>query len=270
MNKIQIPTIIALLFLIAGVAAGVLSVQTEQVDEISASGNPTPKNVRVSNISGFSASISWTTDAKTNGFVVWDDDEALGRKTVNQNGNKGHAHHLAINDLNPSRKYYFEIISAGKRSDNNGIPWQFKTGPTLPAPKSSRFASGKVLSTTGHPVENALVYLSVGGSSLLSTTTGEGGSWLIPISNARDTNLTSYKTINKNSLVEISVFAGTVYGNASAQVYPHSANSMPPIILGSFHDFKSLSSSGEGSVPSADLDLPTEPYESKFKFEEEV
>ncbi len=270
MNKIQIPTIIALLFLIAGVAAGVLSVQTEQVDEISASGNPAPKNVRVSNISDSSASISWTTEGETNGFVVWDDDETLGQKTLDQNYTKGYTHSLEINNLNPSRKYYFEIISAGKRSDNNGIPWQFKTGPTLPTPKSSKFASGKILTTTGRPAENALVYLSVGGSSLLSTTTGEDGSWLMPISNARDASLAFYKTINENSLIEISVFAGTAYGNASAQVYPDSANSIPPIILGGFHDFKSLGSGGEDSVPSADVNLPTEPYESKFKFEGET
>jgi hypothetical protein len=116
--------------------------------------------------------------------------------------------------------------------------------------------SGTVLASTGDAAKNALVYLTVGGSSPLSTITSQNGSWVISISSARTSDLDSFVTIDATTtLLEISANAGAE-GVSTAQIYPQSAKPVPSLILGSTHDFKSLPPSEVSEVPRASVELP--------------
>lgn len=70
-KKSKIPTILAIVILLAGTFAGVFYLNFRQVFKIGASTSAQPKDVRISNISDNSATISWTTDSQTSDFLSW-------------------------------------------------------------------------------------------------------------------------------------------------------------------------------------------------------
>jgi hypothetical protein len=70
-KKKNIPTILGIILLLAGIFAGVFLLRNTQIFQSSASPNISPKEVRVGSISDTSATISWITDDSTEGFVSY-------------------------------------------------------------------------------------------------------------------------------------------------------------------------------------------------------
>jgi hypothetical protein len=258
MKRSTIPTLIGVLILIIGLAAGIFLVQSRNIFRLGASAENTPKDVRTSNFSDTSFTVSWTTDKETSGFVLWGEKEDLLSKVENDEVTpNGLTHSVTIRNLKAETNYFFKINSGGTEFDNNGVVWKVITGPSLTPPIQTIIISGSVLTQTGAPSANSLVYVSVGGS-LLSSLTSQSGTWVVPLSSARTQDLQNFLTINESTtLLEISVQAG---GDqvATAQIYPQSAKPAPAIILGQTHDFKSLPPSPEGEIPKASIGLPTE------------
>lgn len=258
--------------LVFGLAAGVFLVRNQNIFRLGASAEFAPKDVRVSNVTDNSATISWVTDRQTSGFVKWGDEQgSLDKTELDELTSQSLTHTLTIRQLTPETIYYFKINSGGEDFDNSQIPWQITTGPALDTPLKTNLVSGSVLSSSGAPAKNSLVYITVGGGSPLSTITSEEGNWVIPVSNARNQDLTGFIIIDeKNSLIEISVNAG-LDGVASAQIYPQSAKPTPTIILGQVHDFKNLEPSEVSDIPKASIGLPDEATPSSgFEVEEKT
>lgn len=272
MRKSKIPTIIGLFTLILGLAAGVLLVRNQNIFRLGAAAEFAPKDVRISNITDTSFTISWITDRETSGFVKWGKGAtSLDKTELDELKDQSFVHLLTLRGLIPQTTYFFKINSGGGDFDNNGIAWQVTSGATLEIPSKTNLVSGSVLTSTGQPAKNVLLYLTVGGGSLLSTITSQNGSWVIPLSQARTQDLSSYVAVNeKNTLIEISVNAGPE-GVASAQIYPQSARPAPSIILGDTHDFKNLPPSEVSEIPKASIGLPEETTPlSKFEVEEKT
>jgi hypothetical protein len=264
MKKIgRIPTIIGIVFLIFGIAAGVILVNNQQIFRLGASSEASPKNVRLSNISSSSLTISWLTDKETVSFVKWGKSEnALDKTEIDEIAENGFVHSTTIRNLQASTSYFFKINAAGTDFDNNGVVWEVKTGPAIQEILSANFISGNVITPTGTPAKNALVYVTVGGSNLLSTVTSQNGNWTISLTSARSSDLTTPAQISaQSSLIEISVNDGPV-GVATAQIYPQSARPVPPIILGEVHDFKNLPPSPVNEIPNAQIGVPNIATES--------
>lgn len=272
MKKSKIPTIIGLFILVFGLAAGVLLVRNQNIFRLGAAAEFAPKDVRISNITNTSFTISWITDKETSGFVKWGKSTtSLDKTELDELKDQSFTHLLTLKGLTPQTTYFFKVNSGGEDFDNNGIAWQVTTGQTLESPSKTNLVSGSILTSTGQPAKNALLYLTVGGGSLLSTITSDNGSWVIPLSQARAQDLSSYMVIDeKNTLIEISANAGTE-GVASAQVYPQSARPVPSIILGDTHDFKNLPPSEVSEIPKASIGLPdTAMPSSGFEVEEKT
>jgi hypothetical protein len=256
-KKSTIPTILGIVVLIIGIATGVLLIESRRVFKLGATPEVTPKNVRITNISDSSFTVFWTTDKETKGFIQWGERvSVLGKIATDSIKVASSTHSVTLGALAPLTPYYFKINSDGTDFDNSGIPWQVKTGPRLATPPVGSVIFGTVLTPAGLPATNSLVYVTVGGSSPLSTITQDNGSWILPISASRDQSLASYIIINETStLVEISVQAGPA-GVASAQIYPASSRPVPPITLGQVHDYKNLPPGKPGEVPKASVGLP--------------
>jgi hypothetical protein len=272
MKKSKIPTIIGILLLVAGLAAGVFLVRNNQLFRLGASQEGIPKDVRITNISDNSFSVSWVTQKAVIGFASWGDSPTgLSKTEVDEFEKVSYTHNLSIRGLTADKTYYLKINSGGAEYDNNGTAWQIKTGPALSSATQQITVSGSVLTPTGTGAENALVYLTVAGSSPLSTTTSKNGSWVMPISSARSQDLTSLVTIDeKSSLIEISINAGPE-GVTAAQIYPQSAKPVPPITLGKTQDFRSLPISTTSDIPKASIGLPDEATPSSgFKVDENL
>lgn len=256
MKNEKIPTILGLIAVTVGLIAGVLVVEQRQTIKLFASADATPKNVRITNIDSSSFTVSWTTTKQSVGFVKWGSQkDSLPNKTSDEDS-LNHVHSHTVTNLLPSTTYYFILVSEDTMFDNNNIPWEVKTGPELPLPFTSHAASGTVVDSVGNPVSNALVYVTVGGGSPLSTKTSENGNWFLPISRSRNQNLLTYVPIAEEStLIEIHVQTGKDI-STSAQLYPIIAQNSPPIVIGQANNFKNLTPIDTDEVPHASIQLP--------------
>ena len=269
MNQSKIPTIIGIVILVAGLALGVFLIRTQNIFRLGATAEAMPKDVRITNITDTSLSVSWTTDKKTTGFITWGESEGkMGNVDEDELQGDNYTHYVTVIGLSPQTPFFFKINSDGADFDNNGIPWKTQTGPAINTPSSSSTISGNLLTAQGTPAENALIYVTVGGASALSTTTSKDGSWVITISPLRTSDLTSAFNINENTdVIEISAIAGPE-GTSSAEIYLMAARPVPPMILGQTHNYKNAPTSTTGELPKATLELPqTATRESKFESE---
>jgi hypothetical protein len=257
MKKSKIPTIIGLVVLVFGLAAGVYLVKNTTFFRLGASEEDAPLDVRITNTTDNSFTVNWVTSKQNTGFIKYGEVENnLSKIDTDDLGTSGYTHTSTINGLAPEKTYFFKINSGGADFDNNGLAWQINTGPTIPTNPKQLTISGSVLKQTGQPAENAIVYVTVAGSSTLSSTTSKNGSWVIPLGSARTQDLSAFILIQESSsLLEISINAGAD-GVASAQIYPQSSRPVPAITLGTTNDFKSNPPSTNDGSPTANLSIP--------------
>jgi hypothetical protein len=256
-KKPTIPTILGIIILLAGIFAGVFALRNAQIFKIGASTDISPKDIRVSNITDNSTTISWTTDKETSGFIAWGQSQGDTSKVAQEDSTsqKYFSHSISLSGLSPNTNYFYKINSDGTSFDNGGIPWQFTTGVTLDINKNSILLSGTIINATGAPEVKSLVYANVG-SYLLSTLTSDAGNFVFQLGSARTTDLTNYAQIDiVSTLVQISVVAPPD-GVASAQIFPQSGNPVPTIIVGQVYDFRSSPANNQGGSPNANLNLP--------------
>lgn len=245
MKKAKIPTIIGIIILILSLAAGVIFVQNRQLFRLGATGQNSPRDVRISNTTSNSFSVNWITDTKTTGFIKYGNSVGSMTNTKTEESPvSGYTHLVNITELSPQTNYFFKINSEGSDFDNNGVTWQ---GQTVAAQDTNQptLISGNVILATGGAAKNSIVYVTVG-AKLFSALTSQNGSWIISL----PTNI-----YNANSLLEISALNGQ--GEVStAQIYSKSAIPVPTMIFGQTHDFKNLPPSESSDTPEASLGIP--------------
>jgi hypothetical protein len=265
-KKNKIPTILGILILLVGVFAGVTLLSMNQVFKIGASATATPKDVRISNITDTAATISWITEGKTTDFITWGDSQETVNKVEKESetDQKFATHSINLTSLKANTSYFYKINSDGNSFDNNGIPWQFTTGGQLPPTQNSLPISGSVITASGQPSVRALVYVTIDGY-LMSTLTSDSGSFVLQLGSARSSDLASYaQTDPAKTLLTVSIQAEDGEA-ASAQIFPQSANPIPPLVLGQTQDYRNLQPNQGGQNPSSNLNLPANTTgESKF------
>lgn len=169
-----------------------------------------PQEIKVSNISDNSFTISWLTGKPTTGFIKYGS-EAL-EETVQDDRDSGSqqlrtTHHVTLKNLEPGKTYYYKIFSGPEVFDNQGKPFTQVTAPTTENPPAvPEPVFGKVVTPEGAAASEALVYLQINGGSLLSGYTREGN-WLITLNNARTKDLTDYLSLGDVDLVSLEVKA---------------------------------------------------------------
>lgn len=268
-RNIKLPTIIGIIVLILGVGAGVVLVQFRSIFRIKASPDMIPQDVRISNVSDNSFTASWVTEKETVGFVKWGENTP-DQTTQEEGSTPAFIHSIDVRGLAPNTPYSFKINSDGEDFDNSGIAYQVQTGPAITTASSTTgVLSGTVVTATNNPVGGAVVFITATGIAPTSAVTSENGNWVVPTSQIRSVNLTSYvDVVLNNPLLEIFVQGGP-NGVATAQIYASAAESIPPIILGQTNDFKSQSPPPQTDIPGAQINLPQESTPSSgFEVEE--
>lgn len=265
MRSIKIPTLIGIVILIIGIVAGVVLIQYRQIFKLGAAGEAAPKDVRVTNVTDTSFTVSWITNKVASGAVLFGESGTnLDRAEEDELG-AGFTHTATLRNLKPQATYSFKINSGGESFDESGVPWNIKTGATISDSPKSNLISGSLFAATGEPTQASLVYVAIGGT-LLSTTTSKNGSWVIQLSNARSLDLSNYLEIDeKTTLLEISANAGPE-GVSQAKVYPQSARPIPLMILGQTYDLRSLGPSQNPESPEASVEIPEGPSEGESGF----
>ncbi len=270
-KKNNIPTILGIIVLFIGVFAGVFLLRTNQIFKIGADATIVPKDVRVSNISDSTATVSWITEAQSTSFISYGETENVNTIIKESEGDqKFFTHSITITGLKASTPYFYKINSDGTNFDNNGIPWQFTTGSKISESQKTISVSGGVITASGQPSKRAIVYVTINGY-LLSTLTSDAGSFVMQLGSTRTSNLSQYADIITNqTLLDVSIEAegGEM---ASVKIFPESANPIPTIVLGQNQDYRNLKPKVAGDNPNADLSLPGDSTsESKFNVTDKI
>lgn len=244
----KLPTILGVIVLLVGMFAGIYLINSKQVFKLSANVEAIPKNVRFTNITNDSITLTWTTDIESKGFIKWGNSEStLSKVAIENNANKSFVHSTNIFGIQNNSDVYFKINSEGNDYDNDGIAWQSKTSSQKIIGDQKIIASGTILSTDGSSPAKAIVYLTINGDNLSGITSDEG-SYIIPIS--------SYiENIADSTVVEISINAG-LNGSSKAIAYPQSIKAIPTIIIGKTYDFRSLEIKDTDTLPESKLSIP--------------
>ncbi len=262
MKKVKIPTLIAILVMVLALSAGLIFINREQIFKLSAQVDSTPNDVKISNITDSSFTVSWITAKETSGFLTWGENKtSLNKNASDEIGTQSYTHFIDIKNLTAGKTYYFKINSAGTLyGQNKNEPWSVTTGVALKEEDSANpMISGSVVTATGNPAPYALVFVNIEGAAPISTFTSVNGNWLINLKQLRTNDLNNLLPVNNNTLLEILAQAGAL-GVASAQIYAPAAIKTPPIILGQVNDFKNLVLNQDESDHSltADIKAPAE------------
>jgi len=262
----QIPTLVGILILGIATILGVFLINKTQTFSLRATPQVSPEQVRITNISETSFSVSWTTQTTAKGFIIFGETSQLGQTALDDQDEGTETqkeyliHHVTLKNLKPSTKYFFKINSGGKAFDNSGQPYEVTTAPTLnlSLPESDT-AYGMILEPEGGPVKGVVVYLSLANTTPLSSLTKTDGTWMIPLSMARTINLANYSSYDKELQIEEIFVQGGNSGTITAITTTKNDNPVPSLTLGQNYDFRQTASliSPNSPSPTASFLIPT-------------
>ncbi len=210
----RIPTLLGLSVLVIGLVIGIVLLgQGTNVFAPRATPETTPKQIRVTNVSDTSFTVSFATDEATPGFLRYGTEAQKTSTQAPDDRDKLTGavdsytlHHITVTGLQPATEYFYLLgTGSGSTFDNNGVPFSVKTVARAGTPSAAKTAYGSVSSEAGSPADGAIVYIAMDGIGELSTLVKSSGSWAIPLSNARTTADGSYAQLTDNQVLNVEV-----------------------------------------------------------------
>ena len=207
-RELTIPTILGIITAIGGLVAGIILLNKPLRSLVGAAVEETPSQVKMTNITDSSFTVSWITPKSTSGYVQYGEKNnpelVVSDDRDQEKGQIGNyfTHFVTIRGLKATTKYSFRI-GPGRNL------YEVTTGVTLRNPPPADVAYGQVITASGDPVDGAIVYLGLGGMVPQAALTQASGSWVIPLSTARSSDLTNFAAYDKDGgRVEVFVQAG--------------------------------------------------------------
>src|ERR1035437_4722034 len=133
----RIPTLFGILLITLGVGVTTFLVNQGVLFKSNASLTDQPQNVRITNVTDNSFTVSYETENKIMGSLNYGEDQKLGQPALDdrdqQTGNltSYNIHNVTVRNLSPQKKYFFSITSGQETYVNNGQPFEVTTGSNL-------------------------------------------------------------------------------------------------------------------------------------------
>jgi hypothetical protein len=255
-NK-RIPTLLGIFILTFGLGLTTFLTNKETFFQIRASANQQPQNVRITNVSDTSFTVSYTTVDKSSGSVNYGKDQALGSTALDSRdkqtgGLKSYQiHNFEITNLSPQTKYFFTIISGQNTYLNNNQAFQITTGPKVNiSSENTKKIKGSVVLPSGGVPSEAIVYITSGISEVYSSLVKQDGTYEIPLNQIRTNTLESYYAFNDKSVIKMLAYGDTLTSNVSFLV--NQAALVPTVTLSKDYDF--VTSDAASSTSNIALD----------------
>ncbi len=244
-NK-KIPTLIGIGLIILGVALTTVISKNQTSLRSNASNSQEPQNIKITNATDSSFTITYQTDAPATGSISYGEDKKLAESELDDTDkekgdfNPKKIHSMSVKKLSPSSKYFLAIISGDNTFLNNGSPFEISTGPNIASSGAKQnIIKGKIVLPDGNPPSEALVYLSTDNSQLLSNITKDG-IFTFSLENLRTDDLSSYFVSNNETVLNIFVTDGSLQSTALASL--NTASIIPTITLSNDYNFTQSSS----------------------------
>lgn len=265
-NK-KIPTILGIILVLLGIFLTTIIIGNQTMFKSKASNSEAPLDVKVTNITDISFTITYLTNEPVTGSISYGNDKKLGESELEElDKEKGSfsprkIHSISIKKLTPSTKYYLTIISGPNTYLNNGIPFEATTGPTISSSSAKsdlvsakeQTIKGKIVLPDGSIPSEALVYLNAENSQLLSSTVVKDGKFSFPLKDLRTNDLSSYFSADENTIFTIFTTDGSL--KSTTLVSLGQSESIPTITNSNNYDFTQevspiASKSAQTSFPS--------------------
>ena len=236
----RIPTLFGLLFLVFGVFVSTILVKNGATLISKASPAETPKNVRITNISDASFTVSYVTDVPVIGSVNFGIDKNFGQSFLDDRDREGKVaehkvHYMTIRNLKSKTTYFFEINSGQNTFLNNDVPFEITTGQQmLEEPPIQNSLTGTAILPDGNKPDEAIVYTTLENAQNISTLVKKDGTFTLPLNFLRTANLSSYFAFSNNTVVNILATDGDLESKVSLSL---TSGVIPPITLSSDYDF---------------------------------
>lgn len=233
MRKSSIPTLLGLFILTIVLVSIVFIIKAPQIFKSGASGSTIPRDIRITNITDTSITVSWFTDKPSIGFVKYTTGNQSTNTTVT---NLSKTHLIIIQNLNPGTIYSINVNSDGEFFDAKQVQTLLSYTP------GSTIISGQILDENHLPAHNVIVYIATEGIIKYSALTSVSGNWVAAMPQLSD-----------STILQILAVDGGI--ESSAFVDLKSAKSMPPMILGKNYDFRNNEVKQTNDIPTLDINL---------------
>ncbi|MCL5438673.1 MAG: Ig-like domain-containing protein [Patescibacteria group bacterium] len=261
----RIPTLLGLFLIIIGITVTSILVKNGTIFVSKASPTNTPKNVRITNVSEISFTVSYETDASVLGSISYGETSNLGSTALDtrdqQSGNVAayKLHYFMVRGLKPSAKYFFNIVSGQDTFQNNETLFEITIAPNIEAsPSAQQPIVGKVIMPDGTNPQEAIVYITIPKAQTTSTIVKGDGSYIIPLNALRTDDLKSFFPISKDTKLQMLAIGPSARSNV--KLFANQINVVPTITLSKDYDFTTGNSpinvSEEESSASANVNFP--------------
>lgn len=246
-NK-KIPSLFGFMALVIGVGLTIYLTRLGVIPFLQASVEETPIDLRITNITDTSFTVTYKTAANVLGSVSFGKDSALGQISLDERdkqtgiATKHTVHSITLRDLKPNTKYYYSIISGSTTFLNNGVPFITSTGPVIAkSPPQTNPISGKIsIADSTTPVE-ILLYATYNTGQTLSTLVKENGTYILPLNSMRTGDLALYVNLASTDILQL---LATSYDQqsfirvpAKKYIQNNQNNIIATISLGNNYDF---------------------------------
>jgi hypothetical protein len=259
----RIPTLLGILLIVIGIGFTSFLVKQGVIVIGNATPSDSPQNVRITNITDNSFTVSYNTDAQAIGSLNYGKDQNLGQTALDDRDQQTGAvtshkiHSITVRSLSPVTKYFFSISSGQDKYLNNGVPFETTTGAVITgSPSEQKPIVGQVVTPSGQTPSEAIVYITTDNSGVISSLIKSDGSYLIPLNSVRTQDLTVYLSIPATGILKMLFFGDGLSSNVSLSI--NQINPVPTVTLSQDYDF----ATGSQPIASSSAQIETLPSSS--------
>lgn len=238
----KIPTLLGLLLLGVGLVTVSYLANNGSLFTTQATPAYAPTQIRVTNVSDTSFTVSFITEEEVLGTIAYGTDEKLGKIAIDdrdqQSGspNPYTTHHITIKNLTPNTKYFYSITASDKVFLNENQPFTVQTlAPLISDPPKQAPIVGKVVYPDGTTDTNIIVFLVGDSTQSYSVLTKQDGSYVMPLNAIRTKDFSTYATLQSQDVLKMLFVSPKL--TASASLFPSQINPVPLITLSNAYDF---------------------------------
>lgn len=238
----RIPTLLSLLLIGISIALTSLLVKSSTVFVSSADITQTPQNVKITNISDNSLTISYTTDVENIASVNFGTDKNLGQIAIDDRDQgadliRPHkVHNFTLKNLKPNTRYFFTITVGENTFLNNSNPYETTTAPRPQITLTQQTPiKGKIILPTGESPKEAIVYVNIDKKQAISSLSKTDGTYFLSLNSLLLQDLSYPATLEANDVIKMIVTDGNL--KSSVLLSSTQINPVPVITLSYDYDF---------------------------------
>lgn len=240
----RIPTLLGLILLGFGIFTVNWAVNNGVFFETQASPTYTPEEIRITNVTDTSFSVSYLTQDSVIGSLSYGTSPSGGKVALDdrdqQSGNPQpyQVHHITVKNLEPGTTYYFSITSSDKTFLDNDKPFKVSTATKLSEDPTTQTPIVGSATYPGRKADNnIIVYLVTDEAQTLSVLTKPDGGFVMPLNAIRTKDFSTYQKFVPTSTIKLLLVSPN--SRATVSVLASQINPVPPVTLNNSYDFTS-------------------------------